>query len=181
MLEQKYDEFDAEMERQLRAKEAAAMVEAEAQRKAQIAEMAANYATEAEQKASRRRKRRRMRGRGRARVKEKGGSVQLNPDAEEGQEGGAGQETKGAAAANGIEVEVSSKVGEERQQLQIADCNQEQEKTQIPAVGGAPARSQALDEVKRVDIGANKAGREGRKSVRVGAQVGSVPTPSNRM
>ena len=113
MLEQKYDEFDAEMEGQLRAKEAAAMVEAEAQRKAQLAEMAANYATEAEQKASRRRKRRRMRGRGRARVKEKGGSVQLNPATEEGQEGGAGQETKNAAAVNGIEVEVSSKVREE--------------------------------------------------------------------
>ena len=113
MLEQKYDEFDAEMEGQLRTKEAAAMVEAEAQRKAQLAEMAANYATEAEQKASRRRKRRRMRGRGRARVKEKGGSVQLNLAAEEGQEGGAGQETKNAAAVNGIEVEVSSKVGEE--------------------------------------------------------------------
>ena len=113
MLEQKRDEFDVVMEGQLRAKKAVAMVEAEAQRKAQIAEMAANYATEAEQKASRRRKRRRMRGRGRARVKEKGGSVQLNPATEEGQEGGAGQETKNAAAVNGIEVEVSSKVREE--------------------------------------------------------------------
>jgi hypothetical protein len=73
--------------------------------------MAANYATEAEQKASRRRKRRRVRGRGR--VKEKAGSVQFNPAAEEVQEGGAGQNTKSAAAANGIEGEVSSKVGEE--------------------------------------------------------------------
>lgn len=73
--------------------------------------MAANYATEAEQKASRRRKRRRVRGRGR--VKEKDGSVQFNPAAEEAQEGGAGQNTKSAAAVNDIEGEVSSKVGEE--------------------------------------------------------------------